>query len=108
MYADLIENDRCVLLVQAAGTGRRRSFNLVRLLREMARYRVEPEPSIFRRSLQLAFLRRWWSPLSVALHDSIAAALDPSFDMVDGMFPLADAVDVWVQDPPSVSALDLP
>ena len=36
-----------------------------------------------------------------------AAALDPSIDVVDGVFPLADAIDVWVQDPPSVSALGL-
>ena len=26
-------------------------------------------------------------------------------DVVDGLFPPADAIDVWVQDPPSVSAL---
>ena len=32
--------------------------------------------------------------LSVALHDSIAAALDPSLDVAEGFFPVADAIDV--------------
>ena len=76
-----------------------------RLLRELARFRAASEPPLLRRSMQAAFLRRWWSLLSVALHDSIAAALDPSLDVVEGVFPILDAVDVWARDPPLVSAI---
>ena len=104
-YADLVASDRCTFLVLAAGTGGRWSPDLVWLLRELAKFRAESEPAILRRSMQTAFLRRWWSLLSVALHDSIAAALDPSLDVVDGLFPLAEAIDVWVRDPPHVSSL---
>ena len=43
--------------------------------------------------------------LSVALNDSTAAALDPSLDIVDGLFPITDAIDLWARDPPLVSAL---
>ena len=57
---------------------------------------------------ELAFLRRWWSLLSVALHDSIAAALDPSLDVAESLFPVADAIDVWARDPPHTSVLGCP
>ena len=30
--------------------------------------------------------------------DSIAAALDPSLDVAEGLFPVADAIDVWTRD----------
>ena len=104
-YSDLVASDRCVFLVVAAGTGGRWSDDCVRLLRELARFRAASEPPLLRRSMQAAFLRRWWSLLSVALHDSIAAALDPSLDVVEGVFPILDAVDVWARDPPLVSAI---
>ena len=71
----------------------------------LARYRAESEPAVLRRSMQLAYQRRWWSLLSVALHNSIAAALDPSLDVAEGTFPVASAIDVWVRDPPAVSTL---
>ena len=82
-----------------------RRHDCVRLLRELERFRAASEPPLLRRSMQLAFLRRWRSLLSIALHDSIALALDPSLDVVDGLFPISDAVDVWARDPPLVSAL---
>ena len=62
-------------------------------------------PAVLRRSMQLAFQRRWWSLLSVALHNSIATALDPTLDIAEGTFPVASAIDVWVRDPPAVSSL---
>ena len=55
--------------------------------------------------MQLAYQRRWWSLLSSALHKSIAAALDPYLDVVDGAFPVASAIDIWAQDPLAVSTL---
>ena len=75
----------------------------MRLLRELARIRAESEPPLLRRSMQLTFLRRWWNLLSVALHNSIAAALDFSLDVAESLFPVADAIDVWTRDPPHIS-----
>ena len=65
----------------------------------------DTSPAVLRRSMQLAFQRRWWSLLSVALHNSIATALDPTLDIAEGTFPVASAIDVWVRDPPAVSSL---
>ena len=107
-YHDLVASNRCRFLVIAAGTGGRWSDDCVRLLRELARFRAESEPPLLRRSMELAFLRRWWSLLSVALHDSIAAALDPSLDVAEGLFPVADAIDVWAREPPHTSVLGCP
>ena len=75
------------------------------ILTALARHRVASEPAVLRRSMQLAFQRRWWSLLSVALHNSIATALDPTLDIAEGTFPVASAIDVWVRDPPAVSSL---
>ena len=72
---------------------------------DLARYRAASELPALQRSMQLAYQRRWWSLLSSALHKSIAAALDPSLDIAEGSFPIATAIDVWVRDPPAVSAL---
>ena len=79
--------------------------DLVRLLRELARFRVSSEPELLRNSLRLAYLRRWWSLLCTGLHMSIACALDPSVDLAVSTFPPADAIDIWARDPPEVSSL---
>ena len=49
--------------------------DLVRLLRELARFRVSSEPELLRNLMRLAYLRRWWSLLFTALHMSIACAV---------------------------------
>ena len=72
------------------------------------RKREEKEKKMFlvlRRSMQLAHQWRRWSLISSALNKSIAAALDPSFDVMDGAFPVASAIDIWARDPPAVSTL---
>ena len=71
----------------------------------LARHRAASEPAVLRRSMQLAFQRRWSNFLSVALHNSIATALDPTLDIAEGTFPVASAIDVCVRDPPAVSSL---
>ena len=103
-YRDLVDSNRCEFLVLAVGTGGRWHDDCIRLVTALARYRAESEPAVLRRSMQLAYQRRWWSLLSVALHNSIAAALDPSLDVAEGTFPVASAIDVWVRDPPAVSS----
>ena len=87
-----------------AGTGGRWYEDCIRLVTALARHRAASEPAILRRSMQLAYQRRWWSLLSVALHNSIATAL-PTLDIAEGTFPVASAIDVWVRDPPAVSSL---
>ena len=104
-YHDLVASRRCALVVLAAGTGGRWHDDCIRFVRDFARYRAHSEPLVLRRSLQLAYQRRWWSLLSSALHKSIAAALDPSLDIAEGSFPIASSIDVWVRDPPAVSTL---
>ena len=104
-YHDLAASNRCAFLVLAAGTGGRWSDDLVRLIRELANFRAESESELLRNSVRLAYHRRWWSLLSTALHLSIACALDPSVDLAFGVFPQADAIDIWARDPPDVSSL---
>ena len=104
-YRDLVESNRCEFLVLAAGTGDRWHEDCIRLVTALARHRAASEPAILRRSMQLAYQRRWWSLLPMALHNSIAAATDPSLDSAEGTFPVASAIDVWVRDPPAVSSL---
>ena len=104
-YRDLVESNRCEFLVLAAGTGGRRHEDCIHLVTALARHRAASAPAVLRRSMQLAFQRRWWSLLSVALHNSIATALDPTLDIAEGTFPVASAIDVWVRDPPAVSSL---
>ena len=104
-YHDLVASRRCKLLVLAAGTGGRWHDDCIRFVSDLARYRAASELPALQRSMQLAYQRRWWSLLSSALHKSIAAALDPSLDIAEGSFPIATAIDVWVRDPPAVSAL---
>ena len=96
-YSDLVDSNRCAFLVLAAGTGGRWHEDCIHLVTALARYRAASEPAVLRRSMQLAFQRRWWSLLSVALHNSIATALDPTLDIAEGTFPVASAIYVWVR-----------
>ena len=79
--------------------------DLVRLLRELARFRASSEPELLRNLIRLAYLRRWWSLLFTALHMSIACAVLPSVDLAFFTFPPDDAIDIWARDPPEVSSL---
>ena len=81
------------------------SNDLVRLVREFARFRVSSEPEQLGNFMRLAYLRRWWSLLSTALHVSIACALDPIADFAFGVFPAANAIDILARDPPVKSVL---
>ena len=60
-YHDLAASRRCALIVAAAGTGGRWSDDLIRLIRELARFRASSEPELLRNSMRLAYHRRWWS-----------------------------------------------
>ena len=75
------------------------------LVRKLAWHKVEREPILLRQSYRNALQRRWWGLLSVALHDAVAASLDPGDVVVESAFPNMDLIDLWVRDPPPVSAL---
>ena len=96
-YHDLVASRRCTLFVFAEVTGGRWQADCIRLVRNLARYRSSSEPVVLRRSMQLAYQRRWWRHLLSALHKSIAAALNPSSGVVKGAFPVASAIDIWKQ-----------
>ena len=103
VYRDLEESDRCVLLPLACTTGGSWSDTCIDLVRCLAWHKVEREPMLLRQSYRLALLRRWWGLLSVALHEAVAASLDPGDVVLESAFPPVDMVDLWVRDPPSVS-----
>ena len=102
VYADLDSSDRCHLLPLACTTGGRWSQECIKFVQHLVHLRVESEPPLLRRSYALAFQRRWWSLLSVALHESVAASLDPQDSVTELAFPPVDALDVWLRDPPPV------
>ena len=58
-YRDLVESNRCEFLVLAAGTGGRWHEDCIYLVTALARHRAASEPAVLRRSMQLAFQRRW-------------------------------------------------
>ena len=105
VYADLQASDRCVLLPLACTTGGKWSDTCLDLVRKLAWHKVEREPILLRQSYRNALQRRWWGLLSVALHDAVAASLDPGDVVVESAFPNMDLIDLWVRDPPPVSAL---
>ena len=78
------------------------------VVKDLVKLKVAPLHPLLRRSAALAYTRRWWSLLSVALHNSISESLDPELDVSACVFPVADAVDVWMRDPGDFSALGLP
>ena len=105
VYADLQASDRCVLLPLACTTGGKWSDTCLDLVRKLAWHKVEREPILLRQSYRNALQRRWWGLLSVALHDAVAASLDPGDVVAESAFPPMDLIDLWVRDPPPVSAL---
>ena len=58
-FSDLVASRRCPFVVLAAGTGGRWHDDCIRLLRDLARYPASSEPVVLRRSMQLAYQRRW-------------------------------------------------
>ena len=104
-YSDLANSERCVLLPLACSTGGRWSETCIEVIRLLARHKAEAEPPLLRQSYRLAYERRWWGLLSVALHESVAASLDPTASVSEQSFPVVDSIDIWLRDAPAVSLL---
>jgi len=104
-YPDIAHAGRAELLCLASSTGGRWNESALSLVRALVRVAGRSQPSVLRRSVELALTRRWWAVLSTARDEAIAASLDPA-DTVDehGLAPL-DPVDVWARDSPGPSLL---
>ena len=100
-----MQNPYGKLSVLACETGGRWHDTARGLIAQLVTTRTQTVHPLLRRAAKLAYHRRWWSLLSTALHVSIACAIDPSVDVSFGVFPLADAVDIWARDPPEISSL---
>ena len=107
-YAELAGScSRCTLLCLAASTGGRWSSTCLKLVRDLARHRAESEPALLRRSVKLALQRRWWSVLSTARDEAVAASLDPR-DFVDEHYrPMVHVSEVFFRESPQPSCLGL-
>ena len=74
-YPEIIHSQRCQLIVLACEVGGRWSHNCCWLIRELAIWRSRTVSPRLRRSTARAWETRWWSMLSVAVQDSLAATL---------------------------------
>ena len=100
-HSDLVASRRCAFVVKA-GVGTKIVSDLCVIWRATALL-LSPSFCAERCNSPIndvggAFSRRLCTK-------SIAAALDPSLDVVDGAFPVASAIDIWARDPPAVSAV---
>ena len=94
-YAELVGGNRCVLVVVALETGGRWSGEAVEFMDMMAGARAREVLPIMRRSVHLAWRRRWMRMLSVSCARAFASSLvAPGQDVwsgIDGATPdLAD------------------
>ena len=74
-YSDLVHSDRLRLLTLACETGGRWSKTCVSTIRLLAKARARSAPAVLRRSAELGWAARWWSLLSIAAQDALAATL---------------------------------
>jgi len=74
-YPELVHSTRCRLVVLACEIGGRWSDTCLWLVRELAEFRSRHAPKRLRRSTAAAWEGRWWSMLSVAAQDALAATL---------------------------------
>ena len=84
-YPELVHSSRCRLIVLACEVGGRWSDTCVWLVRKLAENRSSSAPKRLRRSTDYAWEARWWSMLSVAAQDALAATLvDDALDLLHG------------------------
>ena len=102
-YPELHASERCHLLPLACSTGGRWSEDCLSFVRALVRHKTEMLPLLLRRSYAIGYQRRWWGLLSVALHESVAASLDPSDVVTEMAPPTIEPLDVWMRDEPLIS-----
>ena len=97
-YPELVGSDVVKLLTLACETGGRWSDACVEVVAALAAARARSAPRHLQLSARLAYERRWWSMLSCAQQDSLAATLvDDGVLVLDGHdAPPQEVVDVIV------------
>ena len=74
-YRELLATQRCHLLVAAVEVGGRWNEESFHFLVQLAKAKARQAPQVLRRSLELAWLRRWTGMLTHAAMDALAASL---------------------------------
>ena len=74
-YPELVSSMQCKFLVLAGEVGGRRSATTCRLLRDLAATKSQNAAPRLRKSAAFAWENRWWSMISVATQNALAATL---------------------------------
>ena len=74
-YPELVSSHRCKFLVLAGEVGGRWSATTCRLIRDLATAKSEEAAPRLRKSAAFAWENRWWSMISVATQNALAATL---------------------------------
>ena len=86
-YPELIKSSKARLAVAAVEVGGRWGGDAPWLIRSLAEFKARSYPKIIRRRTERAWQSRWWTLLSVAAQDTLAASL-----LNDGVFRIGDIV----------------
>ena len=98
-YAELVEGERCRLVVVPIETGGRWGDEAVRFIDALASARSRDAPSRLQRSAYLAWRRRWTRMLAFSCSRAFAGSLTSNAEAmegVDGAIP--DLADLFGQD----------
>ena len=108
-YPELVQSDRCRLVVLAGEVGGRWSSDCCKLLEELASHRSRHAPPQLRRSTARAWEARWWAMLSVAVQNALAATLvDDAPHLLHGWAGDGPPLGELLRDePPALSRLPL-
>jgi len=104
-YGDVARGGRAALLCLASSVGGRWNGASRSLIRQLVEHHAREQPSVLRRSVELALTRRWWAVLSIARDEALAASLDPCDLVAERGLPPLDVIDVWLRDPLGPSVL---
>ena len=74
-YRELLATQRCHLLVAAVEVGGRWNEESFHFLVQLAKAKARQAPQVLRKSLELAWIRRWTGMLTHAAMDAFAASL---------------------------------
>ena len=108
-YPELVNSQRCQLIVLAGEVGGRWSDTCAWLVKELASEKSAQAPPRLRRSTARAWEARWWGMLAVAVQNVVAATLvDDAPHLLHGWEGDGPPLDVLLHgDAPALSRLPL-